>query len=345
MPDEMLDNKRNLKVTRLLLGAFALVIVLATAAFITERYSNSTDDAYVAADTVTVAPKVTAYVAKLYVSDNSRFNKGQILVELDPRDFEVALKAAMAASQAAEAKHLNVESRLKEQASVEAEARAELLGDQAALGFAQQQVNRYEALSKDGSGTKERFQAATADVLQHISTVARDQAAYEAAKEHANVLQSELAQSDAEIAQSRAQSAQAALNLSYTKIYAPFDGTVANRTVQTGNYVEPGQSLFAAVPNHLYVVANFKETQLRRVHSGTPVTVSVDALGGKKLHGVVDSVQQGTGSNFALLPPENATGNFVKVVQRVPVKILINENENTHEILAPGMSVVVYLGK
>ncbi|WP_158545053.1 HlyD family secretion protein [Dyella monticola] len=316
-----------------------VLLIIALCIYIPRIFIVSTDDAYVEADTVTVVPKVPAYVTALHVSDNTAFLKGQLLVELDPRDYQVAVYNAAADLASARAFKLNLAAQIGEQHHQVAAAQAALDGDHATLTFANEQLIRYRALSQSGSDTKERLQLATSDVGQRRATVEHDTAALAAAKAHVTVLESQVVQADAAIAAKQAALDQARLNLSYTRIYATADGTVANRSVQVGNYVQPGQSLFSAVPREVFVIANVKETQLGRIRPGQAAVVRVDALPGVVFHGHVDSIQRGTGSNFALLPPENATGNFVKVVQRVPVKIVLNPARGI-AALSPGMSVI-----
>jgi membrane fusion protein (multidrug efflux system) len=232
-----------------------------------------------------------------------------------------------------------IAAQLGEQARVIAGYQAALPGDTAALDFASQQVQRATQLEQGGFGTTERRQSAQSEIAQRQAGLKKDQDALSASQAHAQVLQAQLKQADAEIARRQAQLDQARLNLSYTRIYAPAGGSVASRTVQVGSYIQPGQTLFSAVPLHTFVVANFKETQLAHMQVGQPVRIHVDTYPGRVFRGHVDSFQRGTGSTFALLPPENATGNFVKVVQRLPVKILVDEPAATAALLAPGMSV------
>jgi membrane fusion protein, multidrug efflux system len=323
-----------------IIAVAVLLLVVAFCIYFPRIFVVSTDDAYVEADTVTVVPKVPAYVTALHVSDNTAFNKGELLVELDPRDYQVALENAVADLASAKAFKLNLIAQIEEQNHQVSAAQAALDGDRATLAFANQQLARYGALSQSGADTKERLQLATSDVGQRRAAVERDTAALAAAKAHVTVLQSQVVQADASMAAKQAALDQARLNLSYTHIYATMDGTVANRSVQVGNYVQPGQSLFAAVPREIFVVANIKETQLDRIRPGQHAVIRVDALSGQVFEGHVDSLQRGTGSNFALLPPENATGNFVKVVQRVPVKIVLDGTPDQLKGLSPGMSVI-----
>ncbi len=216
---------------------------------------------------------------------------------------------------------------------------ARVQGDRATVAFAGQPLSRFSTLAKEGAATTENWQQAQSEIGVRQATQQSDTATLNAAQAQMAVLQSQVREAVANVAHAQAALAQAVLNLSYTKIYAPVSGTVANRSVQVGNYVQPGQTLFSAVPDQVYVIAIFKETQLAHMRVGQKVELRVDAFPNLKLHGVVNSFQRGTGSYFALLPPENATGNFVKVVQRVPVKILLDGTNRQARMLAPGMSV------
>jgi membrane fusion protein (multidrug efflux system) len=315
------------------------LIAVGAYVYVPTLFVVETDDAYVQADTVTIMPKVAAYVTALHVTDNSAFTAGELLVQLDPRDFQVAVATAEASLMSAQAGLANAIGRLNEQNEIVAADAAKVQGDRATVAFARQQLTRFGTLAKDGAATTENWQQAQSDIGVRQATQQSDMATLDAARAQIAVLQSEEAQAQASVAHAQAVLAQAELNLSYTKIYAPVSGTVANRTVQVGNFVQPGQALFSAIPNQVYVIANFKETQLTHMRVGQPVNITVDAYPGLKLHGHVNSFQRGTGSYFALLPPENATGNFVKVVQRVPVKILLDGTGPDDHLIAPGMSV------
>ena len=299
----------------------------------------TTDDAYVNAHVVSIVPKVAAYVSKLHVNDNSKVAHDDLLIELDPRDFAVAVDMANADLKSTDANALNFEAQIKEQQAIITESQSAVDGDQAVLNFAQEQLDRYKSLATTGSGTVERMQQAESDVGQRRAVWQHDLAALDAARAHQAVLQTELVQGKAQVERQQAALEQAKLNLSYTQIRATEAGSVANKTVEVGNYVQPGQTLFSIVPDTLYITANFKETQLTNVRPGQRATIQVDAFPGLRLEGRVDSLQRGTGSQFALLPPENATGNFVKVVQRVPVKITFNDPGEALRWISPGMSV------
>jgi membrane fusion protein, multidrug efflux system len=320
----------------------AVLIALAAAGiyfYLPGLWQVSTDDAYVNAHVVSIVPKVAAYVAKLHVNDNSKVARDDLLLELDPRDFQVAVDIARADLKSAEANAGNIEAQLTEQKSIIAGGEPTVEGDQAVLDFAQQQLDRYRSLANTGSGTVERLQQAESDVGQHRATLEHDRDALEAERAHRGVLETQLLQAKAAIERQQAALEQAELNLSYTDIRSTDAGSVANKTVEVGNYVQPGQVLFSVVPDELYITANFKETQLTDVRPGQRVTIRVDAFPGLRLRARVDSIQRGTGSQFALLPPENATGNFVKVVQRVPVKITFDDPGRALRWISPGMSV------
>jgi membrane fusion protein (multidrug efflux system) len=311
------------------------LVAAAAYIYVSGIYVVETDDASFQADTVSVVPKVAAYVSALHVTDNSSFSAGELLVELDPRDFEAALHIAAANLQSMQAAQAVAEARLAEQSRVIASDEAIIEGDRGMLTFATQQLDRFSQLAKTGYGTTERAQQAQSDSAERQAALQRDTATLAAAQAQGEVLRAQVEEAKANVVRAQAALDQAKLNLSYTKIYAPLGGTVANRSVQVGNFVQPGQLLFSAVPNEIYIIADFKETQLTHMRVGQPVTIHMDAFPNRTLHGQINSFQRGTGSNFALLPPENATGNFVKIVQRVPVKILIDDADRDPRLLGP----------
>jgi membrane fusion protein, multidrug efflux system len=316
------------------------LIAAAAYIYVPSLYVVETDDASFQADTVAVMPKVAAYVSALHVTDNSSFAAGQLLVQLDPPDFQAAVHIAAANLQSAQAGETVAGSQLAEQSKVIAADNANLEGDRGTLMFAGQQLARFTELAKNGAGTIEQAQQAQSNITERKATLQRDTATLAAAQGQSEVLRSQVEEARANVVRAQAALDQAKLNLSYTKIYAPCAGTVANRSVQQGDFVQPGQTLFSAVPNRIYIIANYKETQLAHMHAGQSVTIHVDAFPNHTLHGYINSFQRGTGSNFALLPPENATGNFVKIVQRVPVKIFVDDFDGVPAgMIGPGMSV------
>ncbi|HLZ02360.1 MAG TPA: HlyD family secretion protein [Bradyrhizobium sp.] len=304
----------------------------------TGRYLETTDDAYVKADSTIVAPKVSGYIAEVLVADNEPVKAGQLLARIDDRDFKTALnqaKADVAASEAA-VKNLNAQIELQEPL-IEQQA-AEVDATEANLKFAQQERARYDELMKSGAGTIQRAQQTDAALRSQTAQLQQGKAGLIAANKKVEVLSTQRAQAVAQLDHARAVEQQAALSLSYTQITAPVDGTVGARTLRVGQYVQAGTQLMAVVPlDQVYVVANFKETQLTHVRSGQPVELRVDSFHSTRLKGHVDSLSPASGLEFALLPPDNATGNFTKIVQRVPVKIVLDD-QNLIGLLRPGMS-------
>jgi membrane fusion protein (multidrug efflux system) len=305
------------------------------------QYLVSTDDAYVKADSTTIAPKVTGYLLKVLVKDNERVTTGQVLARIDDRDFKVALDQAKADVAAAAATIASKQAQLDVQQAVINAARATLDVDQAALTFAAQENKRYTDLAASGSGSVQNAQQAQARIASAQATLARDGANLASALKQVDLLKAEIVQANAALARADAQQRQAELNLGYTTITAPIDGVVGNRTLRVGQYVQAGTQLMSVVPvQGAYVVANYKETQLTNVREGQAVDIEVDMFPGQIVHGHVDSIAPASGQEFALLPPDNATGNFTKVVQRIPVRIALDSHAKSRIELRPGMSVI-----
>src|ERR1700744_5761267 len=295
------------------------------------QYLVSTDDAYVKADKTTIAPKGPRYLHEVLVNDNEVVKAGQVLARIDDRDDIVAAKATVASKQA----QLDVQ-----QAIINA-ARATIAVDQANVTFAAQDDKRYTALAATGSGSLQNAQQAQARIASAQATLERDNANLASALKQVDLLKAEIAQANAAQARAQATQDQAELNLGYTTITAPIDGVVGNRSLRVGQYVQTGTQLMSVVPiEGAYVVANYKETQLTDVHEGQAVDIEVDMFPGKVVHGRVDSIAPASGQEFALLPPDNATGNFTKVVQRIPVRIALEGGNNPLIELRPGMSVM-----
>ena len=409
----------------LLIGAIA-----GTVYWLYARNYESTDDAFIDGDVVQVSPKLSAYVSKVYVHDNQQVKKGDLLVELDPRDYQARLETAQAQLKAAKAQRgqaqagveltrkTTVAGRSQASSNVEtarsnveqtrlaaeskqggirqaqsavktaqanlAQTRAQVPQAEANLRLAQLEYNRQQNLYNRGDVSKQsldqattalqtaqaqldaankQVEAAAARVSEANANVSVAQDNYRQALAQVNLTQSQVNESqgrledaaaaperiavnqsqvgtaDAQIAQAETAVHQAELELSYTKVYAPEDGFVTRKSVQEGQLVQPGTALMALSQSDVWVVANFKETQLGLMRPGQTVDVYVDAYPNKTFRGKIDSFQLGTGSRFSVLPPENATGNYVKVVQRVPVKIVFDETPEDVRLLAPGMSV------
>ena len=310
--------------------------------YTTLRWLESTDDAYTQADNTVISPKVAGYVSQLLVTDNQVVKAGQPLLRIDPRDYQAALAQAQADVASAEANIRNIDAQIVAQQSVVDQARADVASAQANLTFSQQEYARYQELVRTGAGTVQRAQQAAADLRDKTATLQHNQATLDQAVKQIGVLKTQRGVAEATLLHNRAVLKQANLNLGYTAIAAPIDGAVGDRSVQLGQYVQPGTQLMMIVlmRTGIYVVANFKETQIRRMFRGEAADITVDTFPGVHLRGRVDSLAPGSGAQFALLPPENATGNFTKIVQRVPVKIMLDRSDDpVLGQLRPGLSV------
>jgi membrane fusion protein (multidrug efflux system) len=284
---------------------------------------------------------VTGYLLHVLVKDNERVAAGQVLAQIDDRDFKVALDQAKADVVAAVAMITSKQAQLDVQRAVISAAKATLDVDRAAVTFAAQENKRYTDLAANGSGSVQNAQQAQARIAGAQAALARDNANLVSALKQIDQLKAEIMQANAALTRAEALQRQAELNLGYTTIAAPIDGVVGNRTLRVGQYVQAGTQLMSVVPAHgTYVVANYKETQLTYVHEGQAVDIAVDMFPGQIVPGHVDSLAPASGQEFALLPPDNATGNFTKVVQRIPVRIALDINANSSIELRPGMSVV-----
>jgi len=306
----------------------------------TGRYLETTDDAYVKADSTIIAPKVSGYIAEVLVADNEPVKAGQLLARIDDRDFRTALNQAKADVAASEAAVKNLNAQIELQEPLIQQQAAEVDATEANLKFAREEQARYDGLMKSGSGTVQRAQQTDAALRSQTAQLQQGKAGLIAANKKIEVLATQRAQAVAQLDHARALERQAALNLSYTQVTAPVEGTVGARSLRVGQYVQAGTQLMAVVPlDAVYVVANFKETQLTHVRNGQPVELYVDSFQSTRLKGHVDSLSPASGLEFALLPPDNATGNFTKIVQRVPVKIVLDDR-SLNGLLRPGMSAV-----
>jgi len=330
---------------RRLIAAAGLLFLAAAAGYgdyywRTGRFLVSTDDAYVQAHSVLISPKVSGYLSEAPVDDNQSVKAGEVLARIDPRDYQTALDQTRANVAAAQAAIDTLNQQIVQQKLVVEQGRQQVASDQAALVYSQQDFQRYTQLAKDGWGTVQRSQQAQADIREKDATLQHDTAVVAAAEKQIGVFEAQIVQATATLAQQRAMEHQAELNLSYTTITASVDGTVGARTLRVGEYVQAGTQLMAVVPlQAVYITANYKETQLTDVRPGQPVTIDVDTFPGTTVHGHVDSLAPASGQEFALLPPDNATGNFTKIVQRIPVKIIVDARDPLANLLRPGMSV------
>src|ERR1700754_1752482 len=337
---------RKLNFRKLLSTGAALAVVAAAAWYgwdywTVGQYLVSTDDAYVRADSTTIAPKVAGYLLQVLVKDNERVRTGQMLARIDDRDFKVALDQAKADVAAARATIASKQAQLDVQQAVINAAKATLDVDRAVVTFAVQEDKRYTDLAGTGYGSVQNAQQAQSRSASAKATLNRDGANLASAEKQVDLLNAEIVQANAALARAQALQHQAELNLGYTTITAPIDGVVGNRTLRVGQFVQAGTQLMTVVPAAgAYVVANYKETQLTDVHEGQAVAIAVDMFPGRVVHGHVDSIAPASGQEFALLPPDNATGNFTKVVQRIPVRIALDSGSNSSIELRPGMSVI-----
>ncbi len=319
-----------------------LLLVAAIGGFsywLSVRDYESTDDAFVAARSFSVAPKVGGYVTQVPVTDNQHVNAGDLLAQIDERDYNTAVDQAKAQVAVAQANIDNIQAQIDSQNEQIKQAQAQVDQAKAQLQFSQQEEARAKDLVEKGAGTVQREQQTHSDLQSQQANTTRTNAALIAANLGIKTLQTQLESARGSLQQAQAQLDQANLNLQYTHITAAQSGRVVKLSGAVGTFVTPGQSLMMFVPDEVWIVANYKETQLRDMRPGQPVEFGIDAYPGRKLTGRVASVQPGSGTAFSLLPAENATGNYVKVVQRVPVKIVVDHWPDDVAI-GPGMSVV-----
>ena len=318
----------------------AIIFLIAGIYFMVHSiHFQETDDAFVEGHIISVAPRVSGPVIKLLVDDNQPVKKGDLILEIDPKDYEVAL--AQKEAKLAEAKAgLNIaEKEINHAQAGLKQSTEDITSTASKLDFAKKDHKRYTDMYKEGISSKQEYDSSKTSLTV---AAANHKAAQERQKASESLLQSSKAKktaSEAEIKRLEAEVQEAKLNLSYTKIYAPQDGLITNRSVEQGNYVQVAQPLLSVVPEKVWVIANFKETQLTNMRPGQPVEIKIDTYPSKRFKGEVNSIQRATGAKASLFPPENAVGSYVKIVQRVPVKIVFKEDISNYNIV-PGMSVV-----
>ena len=304
------------------------------------RFIASTDDAYVGGDVTVIAPKVSGFIAQLSVTDNQRVHAGDLLLKLDDRDYRAALAKADAAVGIQQATLANLDATRQLQESLVAQAQAGVAVTDAESIRTHDDQARFQKLLGTGAISLQDFQKADADYQEALAEGRKAKAGLEAAQRQVAVIGAQKQQAQAALAQASADRELARLNLSCTELRAPIDGVVGNRSAQMGAYAATGSQLISLVPvRGLWIDANFKESQLALVRPGSPATVTVDSLPGRIFPGHVVSVAPATGAQFSVLPPENATGNFTKIVQRVTVRIALDDEAATHGQLRPGLSV------
>ncbi len=310
---EQEDNRPEFKKKRVFVPIITIIIFIIFGIIysIHNYYYKSTDDAFIEGNIITVAPRISGQVISLKADDNKNVKKGDLLLEIDPNDYKIKLKQSQSKLEEARASLINIENEVKKALSE--------------FEFAQNDFDRYSKMYQKGIVSKQEYEESKTKLSASESVYNSAKAKYEETTSAIKRLEAEKEQDE--------------LNLSYTKIYASQDGMITNRSVEEGNYVQTAQPLFALVPEKIWIVANFKETQIANMKKGQPVTIKIDTFGRKKFKGEVESIQRSTGAKASLFPPENAVGSYVKIVQRVPVKIIFTEDISEYNIV-PGMSVV-----
>jgi membrane fusion protein, multidrug efflux system len=326
----------------LLLGALAAVALCVGVFFYWLLYMHpyeSTDDAFVDARSISVQPKVGGYLVNVPVTDNQHVEAGQVLFQIYQRDYAIALDQTKAQVQADDAAIANIDAQIQAQNANIDVSKAQVATAQAALRFAQEDAARYKDLAERGSGSVQQSQSATSTLQQRQAAVESANSSVVAAQKQIGALQAQRASTEAQLARDKAQVEQAELNLGYTTVRSVQAGRVVRLTGGIGQLAQAGQTLATFVPDDIWVTANYKETQISDMRPGQPVAIRIDAYPGRRIHGTVASVQPGSGTAFSLLPAQNATGNYVKVTQRIPVKIVVGDWP-TDVSIGPGMSIV-----
>ncbi|PBJ18038.1 putative multidrug resistance protein EmrK [Pseudomonas sp. ACN8] len=320
--------------------AVGVLLYLTMPGLFGKRTQQSTNDAYVSADFTLVVPRVAGFIKQVLVEDNQQVKAGQLLALIDDRDLRAAAEAADAETLVARAQLQNARATLERQASVIAQAQSSVVSAKAEVAFAEHELNRYNHLAGVGAGTVQNAQQAQTRIDQASARLTNATAVLAAERKQVEILTAQRDAAEGGLKRAQAKLEMASYELSYTRIVAPQDGMVGERAVRVGAYVTPGSKILAVVPlAQAYVMANFQETQLTDVQPGQAVQVRVDSLRGAALNGRVESIAPATGVTFAAVKPDNATGNFTKVVQRIPVKIVLEPGQLLAERLRVGMSV------
>lgn len=343
--DGAAEKPKSAKRKKILVGVAALaalaVIYFGVHYIVIGRYMISTDDAYVRANNTTLGAKVAGHIAKIGVADNTRVGAGNILFQIDDGDYRLAVDNARARIATQQATIERIGRQEAAQQSAVDQAKAQLVSAEAATKRAQADFVRQEELSAKGFASKATFDVSQAARDQAVAAVEAAKATLEAAQTQVDVIKAQKAEAEGTLQELRAALAKAVRDLSFTEVRAPVDGIFSNRLVNIGDFVQPGQRLANVVPlDDVYIDANYKETQLGRLKPGQAVSITVDGVSGRTIMGIVDSLAPASGSVFTLLPPDNATGNFTKIVQRVPIRIRVPFSVARENLLRPGMSVV-----
>jgi len=331
---------------RVMIGVGAL-LALAAASYgtyyvLVGRFHVSTDDAYVRANNTTLGARVAGHVAEILPGDNVVVRKGDVIFRIDDGDYRIAVDAARSKIATQQATIDRIGRQVTAMESAAEQAKAQLVSAEASLKRAGLDFDRQQALSTKGFASRATFEVSEAGRDQGLAAVKSAQAASDAARDNVEVTKAQQNEARAQLVELQAALAKAERDLDFTSVRAPVEGTFSNRLVNTGDFIQAGQRLGNVVPlNDVFIDANFKETQLKRIRPGQPVKISVDAYGHRKFAGTVDSISPAAGSVFTLLPPDNATGNFTKIVQRLPVRVRVPKDVAKQNLLRAGMSVYV----
>jgi membrane fusion protein (multidrug efflux system) len=330
---------------KLVLMGVGILLALAAASYgvhyvLFGRFLVSTDDAYVRANSTTLGARVSGHIAAIIPGDNALVQSGDVIFRIDDGDYRIAVDAARTRIATQQATIDRIGRQVTALESAVEQAHAQVVSAEAALKRAGLDFDRQQALSTKGFASRATFEVSEAGRDQGVAAVKSAQAAHDAARDNVEVTRAQQAEARAQLAELQTSLAKAERDLDFTSVRAPVEGTFSNRLVNTGDFIVTGQRLGNVVPlNDVFIDANFKETQLKRIRPGQPVTISVDAYGHRKFAGVVDSISPAAGSVFTLLPPDNATGNFTKIVQRLPVRVRVPKDVAKQNLLRAGMSV------
>lgn len=341
----MLDKLKNSHVKKTIIFALAVIIIIgiivALWKYVTVwRYELSNDDAYIHADYVNISSEVSGYIIETDARDNQQVNAGHVLAKIDPAPFNLAVEQATATKSQAQANINELKAELDAQPDIIAEAQADVAASEASQQYAQKNMDRFGTLSKEGFATQQARDSAKNDLDQANDKLQISKAALIVAEKKTAILQAQLEGAQAALQQAVAALDIAKFNLSRTELQAPIDGVIGNRALRLGMYARAGSQILAIVPlGETFIISNYMETNIGSIKPGQPVKISVDAFPDAELTGTVNSIAPAAGQTFALLPPDNATGNFTKIVQRIPVKITIDATDPLVNRLRPGMSV------
>jgi membrane fusion protein, multidrug efflux system len=330
---------------KLVLTGVGILLAIAAASYgvhyvLVGRFLVSTDDAYVRANNTTLGARVSGHIAAILPADNVLVRGGEVIFRIDDGDYRIAVDAARTKIATQQATIDRIGRQVRALESAVEQAQAQIVSAEAALKRAGLDFDRQQALSTKGFASRATFEVSEAGRDQGVAALKSAQAAYDAARDNVEVTKAQQTEARAQLAELQTSLAKAERDLDFTSVRAPVDGTFSNRLVNTGDFIVMGQRLGNVVPlNDVFIDANFKETQLKRIRPGQPVTISVDAYGHRKFAGVVDSISPAAGSVFTLLPPDNATGNFTKIVQRLPVRVRVPKDVAKQNLLRAGMSV------